>query len=228
MPALEHSSYIVGFVVGLLRNPIVYSLGPVLPTAPILGVAPSFSPLVSSLVQAFVPGLAGLPGADLTVPLLLLLLLISLGVPSACLLLKNMFDPKLEMEPDFDSEIKEDVQGECSKFGSLNPIYKEKYIEFFDAMSVPIAIALSGQPLLGQAVMVKNHPKLEKKLVQSTISAAVAVAVAGPPPQPPPPIQGELESIMLVICISTCKKTSFIRHHKEKKEEVAEPEADPE
>ncbi|PSS18999.1 RNA-binding protein 23 [Actinidia chinensis var. chinensis] len=91
-----------------------------------------------------------------------------------------MFDPKLEMEPDFDSEIKEDVQGECSKFGSLNPIYKEKYIEFFDAMSVPIAIALSGQPLLGQPVMIKNHPKLEKKLVQPITSAAVAVAAAAP------------------------------------------------
>ncbi|XP_057472780.1 uncharacterized protein LOC130761308 [Actinidia eriantha] len=89
-----------------------------------------------------------------------------------------MFDPKLEMEPDFDSDIKEDVQGECSKFGSHKPIYEEKYIEFFDAMSVPMAIALFGQPLLGQPVMVKNHPKLKKKLVQSTTSAAVAVAAA--------------------------------------------------
>ena len=38
-------------------------------------------------------------------------------------------------------------------------------------MSVPMAIALSGQPLLGQPVMVKPS-EAEKNLVQSTTSVA--------------------------------------------------------
>ncbi|RZB89546.1 RNA-binding protein 39 isoform B [Glycine soja] len=45
------------------------------------------------------------------------------------------------------------------------------YIEFYDVMSVPMAIALSGQPLLGQPVMVKPS-EAEKNLVQSTTSVA--------------------------------------------------------
>ncbi|XP_031500652.1 uncharacterized protein LOC116264517 [Nymphaea colorata] len=53
------------------------------------------------------------------------------------------------------------------------------YIEFYDAMSVPMAIALSGQPLLGQPVMVKPS-EAEKNLVQSTASAAGAGGLAGP------------------------------------------------
>jgi RNA-binding protein 39 len=46
-----------------------------------------------------------------------------------------------------------------------------RYIEFYDVMSVPMAIALSGQPLLGQPVMVKPS-EAEKNLVQSTASVA--------------------------------------------------------
>ena len=38
------------------------------------------------------------------------------------------------------------------------------YIEFYDAMSVPMAIALSGLPLLGQPVMVKPS-EAEKNMV---------------------------------------------------------------
>lgn len=48
-----------------------------------------------------------------------------------------------------------------------------RYIEFFDAMSVPMGIALSGQPLLGQPVMVKPS-EAEKNLVQSTTATAGA------------------------------------------------------
>ncbi|XP_038706995.1 RNA-binding protein 39-like [Tripterygium wilfordii] len=53
------------------------------------------------------------------------------------------------------------------------------YIEFYDAMSVPMAIALSGQLLLGQPVMVKPS-EAEKNLVQSNTSGASAGAVIGP------------------------------------------------
>ncbi|THU68767.1 hypothetical protein C4D60_Mb08t07320 [Musa balbisiana] len=47
------------------------------------------------------------------------------------------------------------------------------YIEFYDVMSVPQAIALSGQLLLGQPVMVKPS-ETEKNLVQSTTAGAGA------------------------------------------------------
>ncbi|KAK7350857.1 hypothetical protein VNO77_09864 [Canavalia gladiata] len=48
------------------------------------------------------------------------------GNPSECLLLKNMFDPITEMELDFDLDIKEDVEEECSKFGRVKHIYVDK------------------------------------------------------------------------------------------------------
>ncbi|VVB13889.1 unnamed protein product [Arabis nemorensis] len=48
------------------------------------------------------------------------------GQPSECLLLKNMFDPATETEPDFEIDIKEDVQEECSKYGRVNHIYVDK------------------------------------------------------------------------------------------------------
>lgn len=55
-----------------------------------------------------------------------------------------------------------------------------RYIEFYDVMSVPMAIALSGQPLLGQPVMVKPS-EAEKNLVQSTTSVSTgSTGVIGP------------------------------------------------
>lgn len=60
-----------------------------LPTASVLGIPP----IVNHLAQPPFPGLAGLPtglsiGAA-TVD--------SVGIPSECLLLKNMFDPSIEV-----------------------------------------------------------------------------------------------------------------------------------
>lgn len=54
-----------------------------------------------------------------------------------------------------------------------NTVYGCRYIEFFDVMTVPMAIALSGQLLLGQPVMVKPS-EAEKNLVQSTTAVAGA------------------------------------------------------
>ncbi|XP_019463309.1 PREDICTED: RNA-binding protein 39-like isoform X1 [Lupinus angustifolius] len=50
----------------------------------------------------------------------------TVGIPSECLLLKNMFDPSTETEPDFDLDIKEDVEEECSKYGRVKHIYVHK------------------------------------------------------------------------------------------------------
>lgn len=45
---------------------------------------------------------------------------------SRCVLLRNMFDPSTEEDPDFDLEIREDVMDEVKKFGELLHIYVDK------------------------------------------------------------------------------------------------------
>lgn len=138
-------------IAGSVGTPAVNSTDLTLPTAPILGAAPVVSPVVAPL--ASMPPLAGL-GLGLQVPTASMPIADTIGVPSECLLLKNMFDPKIEVvgqiilryfsfyapvagnflndlmllqtEPDFDLDIKEDVQDECSKFGTLEHIFVEK------------------------------------------------------------------------------------------------------
>ncbi|URE04643.1 hypothetical protein MUK42_22697 [Musa troglodytarum] len=81
--------------------------------------------------------------------------------PSECLLLKNMFDPGTETEPDFDLEIKEDVQEECSKFGPVKHIYVEKnsngfvYLRFESVTAaVSCQRAMQGRWFAGRSVSV--------------------------------------------------------------------------
>ncbi|PKI70320.1 hypothetical protein CRG98_009286, partial [Punica granatum] len=50
----------------------------------------------------------------------------AVGSPTECLLLKNLFDPATETEPDFELDIKEDVEEECSKYGRVIHIYVDK------------------------------------------------------------------------------------------------------
>lgn len=49
------------------------------------------------------------------------------NIPSAkskCVLLKNMFDPKEETEPNWDTELRDDVKQECmGKYGQVRDIY---------------------------------------------------------------------------------------------------------
>ncbi|CAN8270846.1 unnamed protein product [Cochlearia groenlandica] len=84
-------------------------------TPSILGPASMISPLMPPLGQAGLAGVGVIPAAFDPV-----------GVPTECLLLKNMFDPSTETEPDFDEDIKEDVKEECSKFGELKHIFVDK------------------------------------------------------------------------------------------------------
>ncbi|CAL9158645.1 unnamed protein product [Musa hybrid cultivar] len=79
--------------------------------------------------------------------------------PSECLLLKNMFDPSTETEPDFDLEIKEDVQEECSKFGPVKHIHVEKnstgfvYLRFESVTAaVSCQRAMQGRWFAGRSV----------------------------------------------------------------------------
>ena len=62
-------------------------------------------------------------------------------IPTPCLLLKNLFDPKEETEPEWWLDIAEDVKGECSKFGAITHAYVDKesqgfvYLRFVDVPS---------------------------------------------------------------------------------------------
>ncbi|KAM1043909.1 hypothetical protein ACFX13_035873 [Malus domestica] len=111
-------------IAGPLGTPAVNSAGVSLPMAPILGAAPVVSSLVPPI--ASIPGFAGLGVAGLQIPTATLPSVDTIGVPSECLLLKNMFDPTAESEPNFDLDIKDDVQDECSKYGTLKHIYVDK------------------------------------------------------------------------------------------------------
>ncbi|KFK40079.1 hypothetical protein AALP_AA3G327700 [Arabis alpina] len=85
--------------------------------------AATISPLLAPpLVQGGFPAVAGLAGVGIIPPAVL----DPVGVPSECLLLKNMFDPSTETEPEFDLDIKDDVKDECKKFGELNHIFVDK------------------------------------------------------------------------------------------------------
>ncbi|XP_026665841.2 RNA-binding protein 39-like isoform X3 [Phoenix dactylifera] len=109
-------------VAGALAAPAVNSAAPTLPTASVLGVPQ----MVTPLLQPTVPALAGLPASGLAVASTTTQPVETVGIPSECLLLKNMFDPNVETEPDFDLDIKEDVQDECSKFGTVKHIFVDK------------------------------------------------------------------------------------------------------
>ncbi|CAA6666721.1 unnamed protein product [Spirodela intermedia] len=83
----------------------------------------------------------------------------AIGPPSECLLLKNMFDPSVETEPDFDLDIKKDVQEECSKFGAVKHISVDKnsagfvYLRFDKAASaVGAQRALHGRWFAGKMI----------------------------------------------------------------------------
>nr|XP_043631398.1 RNA-binding protein 39 [Erigeron canadensis] len=72
---------------------------------------------VNGLSTVPVPGLAQMVSPIVSEPV---------GVPSECLLLKNMFDPATETDPEFDLDIRDDVNEECSNYGSVKHIYVDK------------------------------------------------------------------------------------------------------
>ncbi|GMJ05637.1 CC1- LIKE SPLICING FACTOR [Hibiscus trionum] len=107
-------------------------------SAPIIGVAPLLPSLVPPTIQASISTISGLPGG-LQLSTNGIPTIDTIGSPSECLLLTNMFDPTLETEPDFELDIKEDVQEECTKFGKLKHIHVDRdsagfvYLRFEDA-----------------------------------------------------------------------------------------------
>ncbi|XP_043708713.1 RNA-binding protein 39-like [Telopea speciosissima] len=154
-------------IAGSLGTSVVNGPGLTLPTASVLGVAPVVNPLVSPLGQTAVPALAGLQGTGLSISAGTVPSVDNIGVPSECLLLQNMFDPNLETEPDFDLDIKEDVQDECSKFGPVKHIYVDKntagfvYLRFENAQSaINAQNALHGRWFAGKMIMATFMPTL--------------------------------------------------------------------
>ncbi|XP_039138661.1 RNA-binding protein 39-like [Dioscorea cayenensis subsp. rotundata] len=91
------------------------------PATSVLGMPP----VVAPLLQPPAPSILGLHDLSLQIPPPAPTIDIA-GVPSECLLLKNMFDPSIEAQPDFDIDIKEDVRDECSKFGTVKHIFVDK------------------------------------------------------------------------------------------------------
>ncbi|XP_050263124.1 uncharacterized protein LOC126707486 isoform X2 [Quercus robur] len=141
-------------VAGSTGTPVVNSTGLTLPTVPILGAAPAVSP-----INPLVPALAGLGGSGLQVPIATLPTVDTIGVPSECLLLKDMLDPNDETEPDFELDIKEDVQNECLKFGKLKHIFVDKnsagfvYLRFENTQgAVAAQRALHGRWFAGKMI----------------------------------------------------------------------------
>ncbi|CAL5323287.1 unnamed protein product [Camellia sinensis] len=96
-------------------------------------------------------------------PLSLCMLALQLPPEVSCFLGHSLWGFNFQVQ---DVRLIMDRNSRCSK--------RVGFIEFLDAMSVPMAIALSGQPLLGQPIMVKPS-EVEKNLVQSTIATAGAV-----------------------------------------------------
>ncbi|XXG40380.1 hypothetical protein AAC387_Pa01g1112 [Persea americana] len=140
-----------------LGTPAVNAPALSLATTPILGAAPALNPLLPGLMGQ-VPVIGGLPGTPIPVPATPTAV-DTIGVPSECLLLKNMFDPQNETEPDFDLDIKEDVQDECSKFGTVKHIFVEKnsagfvYLRFDNVQSaVSAQRSLHGRWFAGKMI----------------------------------------------------------------------------
>ncbi|KAI4985441.1 hypothetical protein ZWY2020_018071 [Hordeum vulgare] len=86
--------------------------------AKVFGVLGAPVTAASLLVQP----VGAVPGA----PLPIISQSADIGTPTEFLLLKNMFDPVVERDPDFDLDIRDDVQDECSKFGVVKHIFVDK------------------------------------------------------------------------------------------------------
>ncbi|KAK1274907.1 Polyadenylate-binding protein RBP47C [Acorus gramineus] len=61
-----------------------------------------------------------------------------IGTPSECILLKNMFDPSTEMDPEFDLDIRDEVQDECSRFGPVKHIYVDNHFEVSQTITISL------------------------------------------------------------------------------------------
>uniref|UniRef100_A0A0D9Z275 RRM domain-containing protein n=1 Tax=Oryza glumipatula TaxID=40148 RepID=A0A0D9Z275_9ORYZ len=138
MQKLDRSGVTTSLTAGIAGTGLNTSAG--LPPASVLGAPP-----VAASVLPTVPGLGSVPGVSLPITTQA----IETAPPSECLLLKNMFDPSVETDPDFDLDIKDDVQEECSKFGQVKHIFVDKNTSGFVYLRFDsITAAMSAQKAL--------------------------------------------------------------------------------
>lgn len=83
---------------------------------PGMPMMPQAMPPMASAMPPIVPG--GMPGIPAPPPIA--------GEVSCAMKISNMFDPASETEPDWDMDIKDDTEQECSKFGSVLHCHVEK------------------------------------------------------------------------------------------------------
>ncbi|XP_062204938.1 uncharacterized protein LOC133906987 isoform X2 [Phragmites australis] len=123
-----------------------------LPATSVIGAPPAGAPLLQQTVSAVgsIPVAPVLPVTTQSV---------GMSAPTEFLLLKNMFDPAVETDPDFDLDIKDDVQEECSKFGLVKHIFIDKntsgfvYLHFDGVMAATKAQqALHGRWFAGKMI----------------------------------------------------------------------------
>ncbi|KAI9349033.1 splicing factor CC1-like protein [Obelidium mucronatum] len=79
-----------------------------------------------------------------------------------CVLLKNMFDPTQETEPDWDTEIRQDVKEECGKYGKIVHIAVDKNSQGF------IYIKFDAIPFAQQAINALNGRFFAGKQISAT------------------------------------------------------------
>eukprot|EP00898_Chlorokybus_atmophyticus_P007365 jgi/Chlat1/762/Chrsp104S01237 len=83
-------------------------------------------------------------------------------VPTNCILLKNMFDPTQETEPEWHLDIQDDVRDECSKYGKVKHCFVDKntqgyvWMKFETAASaIQAKQALDGRWFAGRQITVE-------------------------------------------------------------------------
>ncbi|XP_020095005.1 RNA-binding protein 39 isoform X2 [Ananas comosus] len=154
MQKLDRSGTTTSMTSGLVA-PAANTAALPLPAASVLGAPPLANPFLPTTV----PPIGGVPASGLLPVPSLSMPSVESAVPSECLLLKNMFDPSVETEPDFDLDIKDDVSEECSKFGTVKHIFVDKnsagfvYLRFDSASSAMNAQrALHGRWFAGKMI----------------------------------------------------------------------------
>ncbi|CAM8976061.1 unnamed protein product [Rhodiola kirilowii] len=101
----------------------------------------SLAHLVPPSIQAFAASLK----AVLQVPGAAIPIVDTVGVPSECLLLKNMFNSNMQTADDIELRVKEDVEEKCYKFGKPKEIHIDKnsagcvYLRFEDIKTAIVA-----------------------------------------------------------------------------------------
>ncbi|CAM9916508.1 unnamed protein product [Laminaria digitata] len=110
------------------------------------------------------------------------------GVPTFCLLVKNMFDPATETDEGWELDIKEEMEEECSKHGTVMHSYVEArqpgglvYV-MFSTIGAATASAemLNGRWFAGRMVLVEylGPHVYTAKFPEATKAAQTALATA--------------------------------------------------